>query len=539
MVTRRASPDRRQPAKLVFMHLLLLCSGCCRLWQHFHCSVTPPEQSSAKQRCKHPTSWFLASSRHAGRLTPGEFERPHAAMHDQTLPTHCCRLIGTGQGLLLSQLRLDHCAALLPSLPQEPHYAFTSVAAETFSLQRRRAWHWSVPRCPIARLCAAGAAGFGGYSLAQRSIEGRSSSAHHQTGFTLTSDLIFWTRSDKGFRMSNLVTNYLRFDMMKFGGLLASMAFASLLTACGGGGDAESVSNAPAPATTASAEGLWQGTTSTGRTVRTLVLDDGSYWSLYSAVNAPGIVSGVVQGTGSVLGGSFSSPSARDFNIEAATVSDATLSTSFTSKQSFNGAFNYLAPPTTVTFTSAYQAAYDQAPLLANLAGMYAGTSATGSGTETTTLTVSSTGAVVGTSSDGCQFAGTAAPRKKGNVFDVSLTFKGGSCANGTSTLPGVAYLDGTSLYSAVLNSTRSNGVLFTATKVVSTGSTGITGSTGSTGSVPTTAPPAVTVPATGSSSGSVITTGNSSGCGSRGGPGYRKANGQCASWADYYAGRR
>ena len=327
--------------------------------------------------------------------------------------------------------------------------------------------------------------------------------------------------------MSNFVTNYLRFDMTKFGGLLVSVAFAALLTACGGGGDDESVPNSPAPAPTASAEGLWQGTTSTGRTVRTLVLDDGSYWALYSAVNAPGIVSGVVQGTGSVLGSSFSSPSARDFNIEAATVSDATLSTSFTSKQSFNGTFSYLAPPTTVTFTSAYQAAYDQAPLLANLAGTYAGTSATRSGTETATLTVSSTGAVVGTSSDGCEFAGSAAPRKKGNVFDVSLTFKGGTCANGPSPLPGVAYLDGASLYSAVLNSTRSDGVLFTATKVVSTGST------------PTTTPPAVTVPSTGSSSGSVITTSNSSGCGSRGGPGYRKANGQCASWADYYAGRR
>lgn len=315
--------------------------------------------------------------------------------------------------------------------------------------------------------------------------------------------------------------------MAKFDGQLVSVALAALLTACGGGGDDKSAPDVPALATTASAEGLWQGTTNSGRTIRTLVLDDGSYWSLYSAVNTPGIVSGVVQGTGSVMGGSFSSPSARDFNIEAATVLDATLSTSVTSKQSFNGAFNYLAPATTVTFTSAYQRAYDQAPLLANLAGTYAGTSATQSGTETATLTVSATGAVVGTSSDGCQFAGTVAPRKKGNVFNISLTFKGGSCANGASTLPGVAYLEGSSLYSAMLDSTRSNGVLVTATKV------------GSTVSAPTTAPPAVTIPATGSSSGSVITTGNSSGCGSRGGPGYRKANGQCASWADYYASRR
>ncbi|WP_189691153.1 hypothetical protein [Pseudorhodoferax aquiterrae] len=254
-------------------------------------------------------------------------------------------------------------------------------------------------------------------------------------------------------------------------------------------------------------------------------------------MNAPGIVSGVVQGTGNTTPGSFSSPSARDFNVEAGTISDATLSASFAPKQFFNGSLSYASPATTTTFSGTYDAAYDQAPLLATLTGTYAGTASTRSGTETATLTVSSTGAVLGTSSDGCQFSGTATPRRKGNVFDVSLTFKGGSCANGTSTLPGIAYLEGSSLYGMVLDSSRSNGALVTATKVLST----VGEPTPALPSVsgPTPALPSVSVPSTGSSSGSSITTGNSSGCGSRGGPGYRKANGQCASWADYYAGRR
>jgi hypothetical protein len=33
--------------------------------------------------------------------------------------------------------------------------------------------------------------------------------------------------------------------------------------------------------------------------------------------------------------------------------------------------------------------------------------------------------------------------------------------------------------------------------------------------------------------------TGGAAGCGSRGGPAYRLANGRCASWADFNAGRR
>jgi hypothetical protein len=74
------------------------------------------------------------------------------------------------------------------------------------------------------------------------------------------------------------------------------LLFLVSLSSCSGGGDAP----APAPTTpsTASAEGLWFGTTNTNpsRTVTGVVLDNGVYWFLYSVAGDPSIIAGVVQG---------------------------------------------------------------------------------------------------------------------------------------------------------------------------------------------------------------------------------------------------
>jgi hypothetical protein len=52
----------------------------------------------------------------------------------------------------------------------------------------------------------------------------------------------------------------------------------------------------------------------------------------------------------------------------------------------------------------------------------------------------------------GCGFAGAATIHVKGNVYDVSVTFGGGHCSNGTSVVTGIAYYNATKL-SAGLNS--------------------------------------------------------------------------------------
>src|SRR6185312_12270436 len=72
-------------------------------------------------------------------------------------------------------------------------------------------------------------------------------------------------------------------------GLVACGSLAScfnnglIAVACGRGYGNSDFSSMP-QSTATSAEGLWTGSTSTGRTVGGLVLDDGSYWVFYTTI---------------------------------------------------------------------------------------------------------------------------------------------------------------------------------------------------------------------------------------------------------------
>ena len=237
------------------------------------------------------------------------------------------------------------------------------------------------------------------------------------------------------------------------------------LAACGGGG---SSSTATLPA--ASAEGLWSGSTSTSRSVTAIVLDNGSYWLLYSVPRVNAVVAGFIQGSGSALNGSFSSSDGVDFNLEGQGINNATLAASYVARQSFNGSVSYASANPPFTFTSSYNADYDQTPSLSAIAGSYAGIASVAGGTEAATIAISAQGVIAGTglTASGCQFVGTAVPRAKGNLYDLSvLVSGGGACANGTSAVTGIAYFDAGSkrLYLAALNKSRSNGLSFVGIK--------------------------------------------------------------------------
>ncbi|HUW37490.1 MAG TPA: hypothetical protein VMV91_09160 [Rhodocyclaceae bacterium] len=245
-----------------------------------------------------------------------------------------------------------------------------------------------------------------------------------------------------------------------------TILLALTLSACGGGGGGGSTPTASsAPAQTA--EGLWSGTTSTSRTIKGIVLDNGTYWVLYSPANNSALIAGVIEGTGTSLNGSFSSSDAKDFNLEGLGINNATVSASYTAKQTLNGSVTYPSLNQSSTFTSTYDTDYDQTPSLAILAGTYSGSAAVIGGSESATITVSAAGAVSGAGASGCQFTGTASPHAHGNVYDLSVTFGGGVCANGTSTVTGIGYFNSTkkTLFGAALNSTRSNGFIFVGTK--------------------------------------------------------------------------
>lgn len=240
-------------------------------------------------------------------------------------------------------------------------------------------------------------------------------------------------------------------------------AAALVLVGCGGGGGDHSAADG--------AQGFWSGTTDTNQDVAGIVLDDGTYWVIYTPANSnPGAgvvtIGGVIQGNGSSKNGTFSSSNGKDFNFQGAGISDISLSAAYEAKKTFNGNVDY-SNGAIVNFLTHYDARYEQKPSLATLAGSYTGPSITADGTDQTTFTIGADGKLNGSGTSGCQFYGEAAPRKQGNVYNVSVTFEGGVCSLGSGTVNGVMVFDTNSgaLQASALNDARSNGFFVHATK--------------------------------------------------------------------------
>ena len=251
--------------------------------------------------------------------------------------------------------------------------------------------------------------------------------------------------------------------------LAFGLLFVSYLSACSGGGDTPTPSPTAVPA--GSAEGLWTGTTDTNRTVTGVVLDDGVYWFLYSMVGDPSLIAGVVQGNSSSQNGVLKSSNATDFSVERgiSPTLNATVDGSYTMKQRLDGTIVYQNNAQAQdSFKTTYDSDYESAPDINAVAGTYTGPVAAG---EIVSATVSATGDITGhsitdPSPTGCTFSGLFKPRTHGNVFDVTITFNGQQgCSNGTATVKGVGFFHAGKLYSAALNSDKTNGVVFIGTK--------------------------------------------------------------------------
>lgn len=252
-------------------------------------------------------------------------------------------------------------------------------------------------------------------------------------------------------------------------------AITATLAACGGGGSDSSTTTTTATATTpttataavVTAEGLYVGSTSTGRTTTGIVLDDGTYYVIYSAQNNPSLIAGAVVGTGTSSNGSFSSTSARDINLEGLGLLSGSLSASYTQQKSLNGSINYPSLNQTVTFTGAYDSAFQTTPTLAAVAGTYTGRVGHPRGNEAASVTVSSMGAISGRGASGCVVSGSLTPRAKGNVYTTSVTFGGSPCLLPNATLTGASYFDAATkrLYAVGMTSARDNGMIFAGAK--------------------------------------------------------------------------
>lgn len=244
---------------------------------------------------------------------------------------------------------------------------------------------------------------------------------------------------------------------------LSVLCFA-LLSACGGGGS----SSTPPPAGTA--EGLWQGTTSTNEPISGVVLDTGEFWVLYYDLNG---LPGFVHGTSTSRGGSFTSTDAVDLWSNGAEFA-ATISGSYVQHQTLNGTLTDFSLPS-VTFTSTFSPDYFTAPSLAKLTGAYkncAGTTPCG-----TTMTISDLGIITETVTDskGKVFpgnTGTVVPHKSGNVYDFTFTNISCStlivgCTPITTVFQGIGYFDGVhTLWIATIDTTFAfSSFVFSGTK--------------------------------------------------------------------------
>lgn len=254
---------------------------------------------------------------------------------------------------------------------------------------------------------------------------------------------------------------------MQHASAVICLALSGVVAGCGGGGGGGSSDSGSTPAPATSAEGLWVGSTDNDRAVTGLVLDDSTYWVLYSIMGNSAIIGGAVQGSGTSQNGSFTSVNGRDFNLEGLGASDVTVNASYVMEQTFSGTIEYAGTGEQITFTSSYDSDYELTPSLAAISGTYSGAASTSGGTESATVTVSDSGAISGSGASGCSFTGSASPRAQGNVYNLSVTFGGGVCANGTSTVTGVAYFDAETkqLRSAALNSAKTDGFIYVGTK--------------------------------------------------------------------------
>ncbi|MCD9122578.1 hypothetical protein [Cupriavidus sp. UGS-1] len=243
--------------------------------------------------------------------------------------------------------------------------------------------------------------------------------------------------------------------------LIASMALA--LAACGGGGGDDD-GPAPQPATSP-AEGLYTGKTSANQDIAGLVLDDGTYYVIYTSL-AP-ISLGVIQGKLSAANGNFSSNDGKDFSVTSRGIFDVAINGTYATKGNLNGTVRYPATGQTATFTSTYDKNYELTPSLATLAGTYSGTSVIPEGGESATITVASSGTISGAGASGCRIEGAAKPRARGNAYDITVTFGPSPCARPGQKMSGVAYYsaEDRSLIATGTTSDRSAGVLFVGTR--------------------------------------------------------------------------
>lgn len=225
----------------------------------------------------------------------------------------------------------------------------------------------------------------------------------------------------------------------------------AVLTACGGGGSS-SVNTA---------EGLWQGTSSSGASVQMVVLENGEAWG--GALVGNNLISAIA-GTAIGNGTSFSATGS-EFYFTSNTVATGTYTGTVTQKSRIQAATN-----TGGTINLAYNPYYEQSITAADIAGTYVLSGRTARYAITNlSFTIAANGSFTIVDA-GCTTTGTVTPRSAGKVVaNVSFTGTGNCILGNGVTLSGIAVMDKTttpkSMSVIALNSSKTDGMVLIGTK--------------------------------------------------------------------------
>lgn len=222
----------------------------------------------------------------------------------------------------------------------------------------------------------------------------------------------------------------------------AAMAAGAAVLGCGGGGGGGGSTGTttvvtpvtPDPVATV-AQGLWRGTTASGRAVTGLVFADGRYYFLYAAAGSPGTVAGLVQGTGGGFDGAFASSDGLDFNLEGQGIVSAVVSATVNAGVTLDATLGSLS------VNASYDPAFDTAATSVRVAGTFTGSVAAADEALSVTLHIADDG-VLGGDGHGCTIGGSVLPHAATGAYDLSMDFSGTGCPLAGRSYQGVAILD-------------------------------------------------------------------------------------------------
>jgi len=197
-----------------------------------------------------------------------------------------------------------------------------------------------------------------------------------------------------------------------------------VLTACGGGGGGT---------TNADPQGIWTGQISTGFKANMVLLENGELFGIYSTGST---IYGAGYGTASVSGNAITI-SGTDFYFPTNSATKGTFTGTVTTKS----AISLTNANSNVALS--YVSQYDTAATAVAVTGNWSFIGRSGSYTLLPgSISVNSLGAFT-LNQTNCVTSGSIVPRSSGkNVYNVTLTSVGSSCAVGQSSMAGVAYLD-------------------------------------------------------------------------------------------------